>query len=179
MGVVAISKMHPIDIQNALDAARVICDTREQPTPRLKTRLEQIGLPVDRKALSFGDYSIFCPLPNGETFDLSNKCVIERKQSADELCQCFTHDRARFEREFERAKDADARVYLLLENTTPEMLYAGKYRSQMKPTALIASLFAWMARYDCRVVMCKSEISGKIIHDILYRELKERLTAYD
>lgn len=171
--------MHPVDIQNALDAALVICDTREQPTPRLKARLKQIGMPVKRKALLFGDYTIECPLPNGEVFDLSDKCAIERKESANELCNCFTHDRARFEREFERAKAANARLYLLVENTTLEMLYGGHYRSKVVPQAVIASLFAWIARYDCRLIMCREQTGGLVIRDILIREAKERLTKLD
>ena len=171
--------MHPVEIQNALDGAVVLIDKREQPTPRLRERIKQIGLPTERVTLSFGDYSIRCPLPDGGVFDLSDKCVIERKMGAEEICQCFTHDRARFEREFERAKAADARVYLLLENCTWEMLYGGRYRSRMKPKALIASLLAWSARYGCVPLLCNERSGGLLIRDILIRELKERLTDYD
>lgn len=167
--------MHPVEIQNAIDGAVFLIDTREQDTARLRDRIKQIGLPVERKTLHYGDYSIKCPLPNGEWLDLSETVTVERKMGADEICQCFTYGRGRFEREFERAKAAGARVYLLLENTTLEMLYAGRYRSQMKPTALIASLFAWTARYDCRVVMCREQTGGLAIRDILIREAKERL----
>ena len=171
--------MHPVEIQNALDGAVVLIDKREQPTPRLRERIKQIGLPTERVTLSFGDYSIKCPLPDGDTMDLSNRCVVERKMGAEELCQCFTHDRARFEREFERAKAADAKIYLLIENCTWEMLYGGRYRSRMKPQALIASLLAYTARYGCVPVLCNERSGGLLIRDILYRELKERLTDYE
>ena len=45
----------------------------------------------------------------------------------------------------------------------------------MNAKALTASLLAFLARYDCQVVLCKEETTGKLIRDILYREIKERL----
>ncbi len=45
----------------------------------------------------------------------------------------------------------------------------------MKPQALVASLTAWLARYNCQLIFCKSETTGKLIKELLYRELKERL----
>ena len=38
-----------------------------------------------------------------------------------------------------------------------------------------ASITAWQARYRIQTIFCKSETSGRIIKEILYRELKERL----
>lgn len=171
--------MHPFEIEQALDGMVCLLDTREQATTRLRARLKQINLPYERVALPFGDYSCKCPLPGGNWLDLKNTVCIERKESANELCNCFTHDRARFEREFERAKAANARLYLLVENTTLEMLYGGHYRSKVLPKAVIASLFAWIARYDCRLIMCREQTGGLVIREILRREAKERLTSYD
>ena len=45
----------------------------------------------------------------------------------------------------------------------------------MKPVALVASMTAWLARYNCQLIMCKEETSGKLIKDLLYREMKEYL----
>ena len=104
-----------------------------------------------------------------------NLFVIERKMSIDELCQCYTHDRDRFVREFERADRDGAKIYLLVEDATWERFYAGKYRSRMQPQSLIGSTLAWLARYKCQVVFCRQETSGKLIHDILYREVREWL----
>ena len=155
----------------------ILVDSREQETKQSKRRYADFGVPWERGKLDFGDYSAVFTLSDGLTLDLRDSVVIERKMSLDELCGCYTHGRARFEREFERAKDAGAKIYLLIENTSWEFAYNGKYRSQMKPQALIASILAWLARYDCQIIMCKAETSGRLIHDILYREGKERLTA--
>jgi hypothetical protein len=32
-----------------------------------------------------------------------------------------------------------------------------------------------MIRYELQVIMCKAETSGRLIKEILYRDLKERL----
>lgn len=164
--------MHPVEVKTALESMVCLVDTREQDTPRLRARLRDIGCPWERQKLDFGDYSVKCDLLN-----LSGSVSVERKMDLDELCNCYCKDRKRFEREFERAKQAGAKVYLLIENGDWEKAYAGRYRSQMKPESLVASMMAWLSRYDCQLLFCKEETSGQLIHDILYRELKERLEA--
>ena len=171
--------MHPIDIESTLKTMVCICDSREQATEQSKRRHADFGVPWERGKLDFGDYSAVFTLPDGTKFSLKNKICVERKMSLDELCGCYTHDRARFEREFERAKAVDAKIYLLIEESSWEKAYNGKYRSQMKPQALVASMLAWLARYDCQIIMCRAETSGRLIHDILYREAKERLTKME
>lgn len=168
--------MTVFDIDTALDGMVCLVDTREQDTPRLRARLAQMQCPHEReKKLDFGDYSAKFPLPNGEWFSLRDKVVIERKMHIDELCNCYCKDRQRFIREFERAAEKGSKIYLLIEDATWEKVYAGKYKSQMKETALVASMLAWLARYNCQLIFCKAETSGQLIRDILYREGKERM----
>ena len=162
--------MHPVDVESALKSMVLLVDTREQETELFKRRMESVGIAWERYKLDFGDYSAKC-----NALDLSSKVVVERKMHLDELCNCFCKDRQRFERDFERARQAEAKVYLLIEDASWELAYNGKYRSRMNPTALVASMQAWLARYNCQIIMCRQEMSGKLIHDILYRELKERL----
>ena len=97
-------------------------------------------------------------------------CVIERKMDLAELSNCFTHGRERFQREFERAANNGCRIYLIWEN-----LLNGKYRSKFNPNAFTASSVAWMVRYNLNLIFCKEETSGRLIKEILYRDLKERL----
>lgn len=130
--------------------------------------------PSARCKLDFGDYSASFEL-DGKVYSLTQKVAVERKMSLGELCQCFGQNRARFEREFERARKAGARLYLLVEDATWERAYAGAYRSRMSPQSLTASLCTWLARYDCRLIFCDPETSGYLIKDILYREGKERM----
>lgn len=167
--------MNPFEVSRALKNLTLIVDTREQDTDRLRRRIRQTGLSFVRQKLDFGDYSAKTTLDNGTEFDISSSVSIERKMNLDELCTCYCKGRKRFTREFERAKSAGAKVYLLIENANWEKAYNGSYRSKMSPQALTASLFAWLARYNCQIIFCKEETSGKIIREILYREMKERL----
>ena len=167
--------MTPFEIEAALKGMVVICDTREQNTPRLRARLETLGCRYERSKLEFGDYSAKFPLSDGTWLDLTNKVSIERKMNLDELCACYCGGRRRFTEEFERAKKIGAKTYILIENSSWESAYNGRYRSRMSASSFTASLLAWLARYNCQLIMCKAETSGKLIHDILYREGKERL----
>ncbi len=166
--------MTPFELKSALETMTLYVDSREQATENLKKRLEQTGLPWERRKLDFGDYSCKCTV-NGETLDFSTKAVIERKYDLTELCTCFGKERGRFQREFERAKSVGARIYLLVENANWENIFNGKYNSKYNPSALVASLLAWQIRYDMRIIFCKDATTGKLIKNVLYREVKEFL----
>lgn len=171
--------MHDYEVEKALDSITLLVDTREQMTDRLKERLELAGLPYERQKLNYGDYSAKC-----DVLDISKDVVIERKMNLDELALCFGTQRKRFEREFERAKEAQATIYLLIEDATWDVLYnESSYKmrchSKYSAKAMIASLTAWMARYKMKVVFCNEANSGKLIKEILFREMKERLKVID
>lgn len=167
--------MTPFELQKTLESLTLLLDTREQETASLKRRLKDIGLPCKRQKLDFGDYSCELTMPDGSVVRFDRLFAIERKMSIDELASCFTSQRKRFTSEFERAKQAGAKIYLLIENATMEKIVNGQYRSQMSPNALMASLFAFLVRYDCQVLFCKPETSGRVIKEVLYREAKEYL----
>ena len=172
--------MDIFDQKEVLKHFTVLVDTREQPSKRADKRYEAFGSPYERAKLDCGDYTYNAILPDGSTIHDPTKNVIplvavERKMSLDELAQCFTHDRQRFKREFERAQAHGCRIYLLCENSTWENLINGKYRSKFNPKAFIASIIAWQIRYDMQLLFCKEETSGTLIKEILYRDLKERL----
>lgn len=167
--------MDIFEIKYALEHITILVDTREQNTPKLRKRLKAMNYPNERKKLNFGDYSAKCSLSDGTEIDFSNQICIERKMSLDEIASCFCTERKRFTKEFERAKQAKAKLYLLIEDASWEKAYSGVYRSKMRPTAFTASMQAWLARYNCQLIFCEPETSGKLIADILYREIKERL----
>lgn len=162
--------MNPFEVNAALKSMVVLWDTREQQTPRARKRLEQIQVPIERVALSFGDYSAKC-----NALDLRDSVAIERKMDLTELAHCYCQDRKRFTREFERAKASGAKLYLLIENGSLDDAYSGHYRAKVHPASLTASMLAWLTRYDCQILFCSANNTGKVVHDVLYRELKERL----
>lgn len=159
-----------LDVDDELKTLQLICDTREHETTALKRRLEGIALPVRREKLDFADYSC-----RTEHFDFSKMFAIERKMSIDEIAQNLTRGRKRFAREFEKAVAENARIYILIENGSWDAIIQRKYRTQMHPNALIASLFTWQARYGAKVVFCKSSNTPKIIREILQREARHEL----
>lgn len=164
--------MHPAEIESALEGMVVLVDTREQDTPALRERVKYFGK-YERKALAAGDYSAKIPLPGGEWFFLP--VAVERKMDFDELANCYCRARGRFKREFDRAQAAGIKLYLLIEGGSWEDAYSGAYRSHMKPQSLVASMLAWLARYDCQILFCGKQTTGKLIRDILFRESKEAL----
>lgn len=172
--------MNVFEQKQVLNSFEILIDTREQQTQRARRRYETFGVPYKRATLSYGDYTYNAILPDGTAILDAEKaaeplCSVERKMNLDELAQCFTRGRGRFQREFERAKAHDCRITLIVENASWENLYNGKYRSKFNPAAFVASVHAWANRYGMNLIFCKEETSGKIIKDILYRDLKERL----
>lgn len=165
----------PFEIDRMVDGMTVLVDTREQDTPALRARLEGLGRPFRRCKLEYGDYSCEITRPDGTASSAAKKVCIERKMSLDEVCLCFTSGRARFEREFERAKADGAKVYLLVENATWEKSFGGIYRSRMNPDALVASLLAFCARYNLTPMFCRPETTGRLIAKILRYEVKALL----
>lgn len=174
--------MDPFEIKDTLSTFRILADRREQNTSRAAERFAAFGVPVERVTLSYGDYCGQITFPNGNDLyctdnTIQPEVVIERKMSLDEAAMCFTRDRDRFRREFLRAREAGAKVWLLIEGGSWEAIDRHRYRSKFNEKALRASLIAWTIRYDLNIVFCKPETSGALIKEILYREIKEALES--
>ena len=174
--------MDIFDQKKVLESMVIYIYSREQPTKRAFRRYETFGCPYKNKIpMWFGDYTYNATLPDGSEIipdhseKVVGKCVIERKMDLDELAMCFGRGRDRFQREFQKSIDHHSRFILLVENATWEKLILGKYKSKMHPKAFFSSLTSWMIRYNTAVIFCKEETSGKIIRELLYRDLKERL----
>ena len=171
--------MDPLAKEKVLQSFRIVVDTREQNTPKAKRRLKAFGVPVERATLSYGDYCWNADIDGAPIHNISKAirppAVIERKMSLDELASNFTRSRARFQREMERAAEAGAKVYLLVENGSWEGILYHRYRSKFHHKAYMASITAWMIRYNVLPVFCKADSSGDVMREILYRDLKERL----
>lgn len=174
-------ELTPFEVKAVLDSMEVLVDTREQDTDRARRRYRQIGRPIRRRTLNFGDYAYNATLPDGNPIQPAEGticpkfCVIERKMDLDELAQCLTRSRKRFEAEFQRASDAGCRIYLLIEDGSIEAILRQRYRTRVHPKAFLASLTAFMIRYNAQVIFCSELTSGLLIEEILRRDLKERL----
>lgn len=171
--------MTPFELEKTLSSMTIICDSREHATAEAKKRWESFGVPYRIQGLRSGDYTAEFILPNGEIFSIENHALIERKLGLSEICGNFCQNRARFIREFERIKEAGAKAYIVVEGASWEAIYNHRYNSKMSPQALVASLTAWMARYNAHIIFCRAETFPKLCREILYREAKEILTDMD
>lgn len=172
--------MTRFEIEDCLKSMEILVDTREQPSQRATDRYNAFGCPWRRQTLMFGDYTYNFTMPDGRKLHSDNvtvagDAVVERKMSLTELSGCFCHSRQRFKTEFEKAIDKGSSVYLLVEDASWEKLMTGKYNTRFRPEAFLASMLAWSIRYNIKPIFCRKESSGRIIKEILYRELKERL----
>lgn len=131
--------MEGYEIDACLGSMEILVDTREQPSEKAAKRYNAFGCPYSRVTLNYGDYTYNFTKPDGtEIIGQTPVCgdvVIERKMNLEELSGCFCQSRDRFKREFERAKEHNAKVYLLVENATWEKLTTGKYNTKYNPKA--------------------------------------------
>lgn len=163
-----------------LESMEILVDTREQRTPKAEQRYKSFGVPYSRATLAYGDYTAnFKLLDGGYLLDISKTinpiCCVERKMNLDELAQCFTQGRERFEKEFQRAIANNCFIHLICEDGSYEKIEGHKYKSKFPPKAFLASVTAWERRYNIHVHFCSSLESGRLIKEFLYRDMKERI----
>ena len=163
-----------------LESMEILVDTREQRTAKAEQRYNSFGVPYSRATLSYGDYTAnFTLLDGGKLYDISKTinpiCIVERKMNLDELAQCFTHSRERFEKEFHRATANNCFIHLICEDGSYERIVGHKYKSKFPPKSFLASITAWERRYNIHFHFCSSLESGHLIKEFLYRDIKERI----
>ena len=117
----------------------ILIDTREQKPYSFNI----YQAPTERVTLSCGDYSLA---------GFADRIAIERK-SLDDLIGCLTgKDRTRFERELARAGSYE-RFAVVIESEIQDVS-AGRYKSKMKPHAVLQSITAFYIRYGVPFLFC-------------------------
>lgn len=146
----------------------VLVDSREQapfPFIRFNVQAERAGLPT-------GDYS----LPGFE-----DKAAIERK-SLDDLVSCLMgKNRDRFERELTRGKAYE--LFAVVCEGSYQDIAEGRYRSEMKPQAVLQSIVAFQVRYGVNFIMAGTRQAAEYLTFSLLekfqREIEERWKALE
>jgi DNA excision repair protein ERCC-4 len=138
-----LSPGSPVPGQLADRAPVIVVDTREQD-PLVFERLASV-----RGTLQTGDYSVA---------GLENCFSIERKTVSDLVGCCMGENRDRFERELHRLRGYRFKR-LLVVGSEAEIL-AGQYHSNIKPTAVLATVCAFEVRYDLPVVFVSTAQTG-------------------
>ena len=158
------------ELNETLCRLQIIADTREQKNTHVCAYLKDKGVEVVNRKLNVGDYS--CQL---DGYSYEDEFVVERKANLDELTGNLTSDRDRFEREFTRAKARGTKVFLVVENATWSDIFAHKYKSQMTPKCLLASLLSWQVRFNVTIVLISQLHSAELIYGLLWYAVRERL----
>jgi DNA excision repair protein ERCC-4 len=151
-------------LRGAIASLRPVCaaDTREQLILPIRR------LPVIRKNLYCGDYSL-----DGAEWSVG----IERK-SIEDLVNCCTSERDRWERSLLRLRGCPFRRLLIVGSRGEIEL--GRYRSRISPKAVLATVSAFEVRYQVPVVYCSTpEIAARQVESWLYWVARELVLTTD
>ena len=154
----------------------VLVDSREQKNKHILDYFQRQGISYELMKLDYGDYSCKIPEAAGRDLYFHDSIVIERKASLEELSGNLAQNRDRFECEFLRARNAGAKVYLMVEDPRG---YTGicnhAYKTQLNPASYMASLKTWEHRFDANVQFIAPELSGYYIAATLQYFVREAL----
>lgn len=148
-----------------------IVDTREQVNSHVLEKLTN----HKKEKLDTGDYSVMIPanIEMGIMRDTYIKCLVERKNSIDELASSIKEER--FENELIRSQDS--RLVLVVEDSFDNLI-KGNYRSGYSSNALLARLKSFEARYGFTTVFIPKENIGDYIESHLTYYARAHLKGY-
>ena len=151
----------------------IIVDSREKPKAitSILDYFEQNGIKYVVSKMLFGDYMDY-NRPN---------IVIDRKQNIAELAKNCTAEHDRFRHELERARDAGATLYVLVEQNhyisngqrikveeiSDLLRWTNRY-TIVRGEKVFRVLAGWMAKYPLKVLFCDKRHTGRKIVEILY-----------
>ena len=144
----------------------MLIDTREKD-PAIQNELSSRGIPFIKKKLNYGDYSFEHNNVNYET-----QCCVERKNSIDEIVGNFTKGRARFEREFKRAKGC--KVHLMIEASEHD-IKNHNYRSKMPPSKVKSFIQTWCYKFGLKLKFVEKEKATDFILDTFKKYIDDNL----
>lgn len=173
---------YEFDLVLLQDRVTVLVDTREQRNLHILQELNFLGVKFEAVALKYGDYSFFYINDDGEIEDFRNKCVIERKRNLEEISANFSHGRLKFYTEFQKAKNAGAKITLIVEDEEAkskmklrkeldkdpssdlEFKYNKTWRTDFCGNSMIGSFKAFKERYNLNLIFCnKKETADKML----------------
>lgn len=156
--------MEILKFEEWLSKVTIIIDSREKKIRHITSVFDQMNIKYLIKKLDIGDYAF--TYQHYDSNEIS-KCIIERKNSLDELSQNFGKNRERFKREFKKLS-RDNYCHLLIENNTLNDLISGSYTSQISRNSFLASLLTFEYQYKLRVHFIDRNYSAFMIAKLFY-----------
>jgi ERCC4-type nuclease len=173
------SAMTDKQFQAKLSEMVIIVDSREQQNLHITNIFDKKGIKYVKRKLDYGDYA-FCTIgTDAIPKSYETKIVIERKFSLEELSSNFTTGRERFKREFDRAKEVNAKVILMIENGSYRKLLEHKYDTDLSVESFKGSIFSFKAKYGIEVEFIESSLSAFFIYNTFRYFLREDLKNMD
>lgn len=157
-----------------ISSMTILVDTREKKNEHILDYLDKKNIQHKKKALDYGDYSFMIPANDSLSIprDLyfTNKIVIERKGSLEELSGNLTKERDRLEKEFSLAPKTKV---LLLENANYSDIATGNYNTQYNKKSYWASIHSFWFKYNIPIFfMPDNKYSGLFIRGYFEYYLK-------
>jgi len=161
-----------------LNSIIILIDTREKEFSHISNYFDNKKIQYLSMAHDFADYSFYVPTNKelGIYRDVYfyNEVIIERKNSLEELSQNFAQNRERFENEWLRS--GNCKKLLLIENCNVYSdIILGRYNTELKSNAFLASLLAFQHRYNIDIVSITKDCAGQFIYSYFYYWLRNQL----
>ena len=162
------------EMDELISSMVILVDTREKVNNHILEYFDKKNIKYKSKALERGDYSFMIPANDklGIPRDLyfSNKCIVERKGSLEEISGNLTSERDRFEKELCLApKDK----VLLIENANYSDIATGNYNTKYNKKSFWASIHSFWFKYNIPVFfMPDKQYSGLFIRGYFEYYLK-------
>ena len=162
------------EMDELISSMVVLVDSREKKAEHILEYFDKKNIKYKTKALDRGDYSFMIPANEklGILRDLhfSNKCIVERKGSLEEISGNLTQERDRFEKELCLApKDK----VLLIENANYSDIATGNYNTKYNKKSFWASIHSFWFKYNIPVFfMPDKQYSGLFIRGYFEYYLK-------
>ena len=161
-----MSKLTEKQIKKAIDSIVILIDTREKLPNHITKAFDEYGVNWERRTLKSGDYSAYIPMNEDlgiiEEMNFENELCIERKMSADEISSNLSTNKERFHREFSRA---EAKILILVEDSTYEDIALGNYKSKLTPKQFLGLLHSFSLEHDSPFIFIPKSISALWIYN--------------
>ena len=149
---------------------RIVIDSREQLPFGFTSKVFE-DVTTEAGSLPTGDYSLA---------GLTDLVAVERK-SLDDLAQCLSRERDRFERELVRGRGLDA--FAVVVEGSFEDLAQGRYRSKLNPHSACQSVLSFSARLGIPFFFAGNRAGAEYATAGFLRQYlkgcRERLTAIE
>jgi len=149
-------------------------DTQEKKISHITNFFQKNNINYTFEKLQFADYAL--EYKNILHTDL----LIERKTNLEELSNNFCNrskikNRDRFKKEFEKAKENNSKLLLMIEDDSLTSLITGRYNTNFKAISYVASILSWRNRYNFNLDFITKATAGYWIYINLYYSLYNTL----